>query len=75
MANKQKQLTPFEQAEHNRSEGMKRIAGIIITSAWMERVRALRIAKQQMSVEERLQWNAIITKATVAQFEHFGPDA
>ena len=68
-------MTPFEKAAHNRSEGMKRIAGIIVTTAWIERLRALRRAKQHMSVEERLQWNAMITKAAVAQHEHFGFDA
>jgi hypothetical protein len=73
--NKQQQLTPFERAAYNREQGLKRIAGIVITSAWIERLRALRRAKQHMSVEERLQWNAMITKAAVAQHEHFGYDA
>jgi hypothetical protein len=72
---KQQQLTPFERAAYNREQGLKRIAGIVITSAWIERLRALRRAKQHMSVEERLQWNAMITKAAVAQHEHFGYDA
>ena len=68
-------MTPFEKAAHNRDEGMKRIAGIVITSAWIERLRALRAAKVAMSVEERQQWHAIITKAAQAQHDHFGYDA
>ena len=75
MANKQKQLTPFERAEHNRSEGMKRIAGIIVTTAWLERIRALRAAKKAMTVAERLQWHQMITQAAEAQHNHFGYDA
>ena len=43
MANKQKQLTPFEQAEVNRKEGMKRIAGILVTTAWIQRVKLLKL--------------------------------
>ena len=73
--NKQQQLTPFERAAHNREQGLKRIAGIVITSAWIERLRALRKAKVQMSVEEKMQWHAIITQAAQAQHEHFGYDA
>ena len=72
---KQQQLTPFERAAHNREQGLKRIAGIVITSAWIERLRALRAAKVAMSVEERRQWHAIITQAARAQHEHFGYDA
>ena len=70
-----KQLTPFERADHNRQQGMKRLAGIIITQAWIERLRALRAAKQPMSVEERQQWHMIITQAATAQIQHFGYDA
>ena len=72
--NKQ-QLTPFEQAAHNREQGMKRLAGIIITQAWIERLRALRAAKQPMGVEERQQWHALIKQAAAAQIQHFGYDA
>ena len=75
MENKQQNLTPFERAAYNREQGMKRIAGIVITSAWIERLRALRRAKIQMSVEERRQWHTIITQAARAQHEHFGYDA
>ena len=72
--NKQ-QLTPFEQAALNRQQGMKRLAGIIVVQAWIERLRALRAAKQPMSVEERQQWHMIIKQAATAQIQHFGYDA
>ena len=75
MGIKQQQLTPFEQAAHNRSEGMKRLAGIIITQAWIERLRALRAAKVRMSTAEMQQWHVIITQAAVAQHNNFGYDA
>ena len=68
-------MTPFEKAAYNREQGMKRLAGIVITQAWIERLRALRAAKVAMSVEERQQWHAIITQAARAQHEHFGYDA
>ena len=70
-----KQLTPFETAAKRREQGAKRLAGIIITQAWIERLRALRAAKVPMSVEERQQWHVIITQAAVAQHQHFGYDA
>ena len=70
-----KQLTPFERAEQNRAQGTKRLAGIIITQAWIERIHTLRAAKQPMSVEERQQWHMIIKQAAAAQIQHFGYDA
>ena len=75
MGIKQQQLTPFERAEKNREQGMKRIAGIVITQAWIERIRALHAAKVAMSVEERQQWHTLIVQAAKAQHEHFGYDA
>ena len=75
MGNKQQNLTPFERAERARSEGAKRLAGIIITQAWIERLRALRAAKVRMSNAEMQQWHVIITEAAVAQHRHFGYDA
>ena len=75
MGIKQQQLTPFEQAARARSEGAKRLAGIIVTQAWIERLRQLRAAKVAMSVEERQQWHVIITQAAAAQHNHFGYDA
>ena len=68
-------MTPFEKAAHNRDQGMKRLAGIIITQAWIERLRALRAAKVRMSNAEMQQWHVIITEAAVAQHKHFGFDA
>jgi hypothetical protein len=70
-----KQLTPFEHAEYNREQGMKRLAGILITQAWIDRLRALRAAKVPMSSTEEKQWRALITQAAVAQHQHFGYDA
>jgi len=68
-------LTPFEKAAANREQGMKRLAGIIITQAWIDRLRALRAAKVRMSSTEEKHWHALITKAAVAQQQHFGDDA
>jgi len=70
-----KQLTPFEQAEQNREQGMKRLAGILITQAWIERLRYLRAAKVPMARDEEARWHALITQAAVAQQQHFGDDA
>ena len=75
MGSKQKNLTPFERVAYNRDQGMKRLAGIVITQAWIERLRALRAAKVRMSNAEIEQWHAIITQAAVAQHQHFGYDA
>ena len=68
-------LTPFEKAAANREQGMKRLAGIIITQAWIDRLRALRAAKVRMSSTEEKHWHALITQAAVAQHNHFGDDA
>ena len=68
-------MTPFEQAAHNRDQGMKRLAGIIITQAWITRLRSLRDAKVEMSVEERQHWHALIVQAAKAQHQYFGYDA
>jgi hypothetical protein len=73
--NKQQNLTPFERAAYNRDQGMKRLAGIIITQAWIERLRALRAAKVRMSDAETQQWHALIIQAAKAQHDHFGDDA
>ena len=70
-----KQLTPFERAELNRDKGMKRLAGILITQAWIERLRHLRAAKVPMTHEEEARWHALITQAAVAQQQYFGDDA
>jgi len=68
-------LTPFEKAEASRTEGIQRIAGTIIVSTWIARIRELRKAKIRMSALERSQWDALITQAAVAQHNHFGYDA
>ena len=68
-------LTPFEKAEASRTEGIQRIAGTIIVSTWIARIRELRKAKIRMTDIERSQWNAAIQMATQKQFERFGYDA
>ena len=68
-------LTPFEKAEASRTEGIQRIAGTIIASTWIARIRELRKAKMRMTAIERSQWDAAIHMATQKQFERFGYDA
>ena len=68
-------LTPCEKAEASRTEGIQRIAGTIIASTWIARIRELRKANIRMTVIERSQWNAAIQMATQKQFERFGYDA
>ena len=75
MKSKQQNMTPFERAAYNRDQGMKRLAGIIITQAWIERVRTLYAAKTRMSKEETQHWHNLIIQAAIAQDNHFGPDA
>ncbi len=68
-------LTPFEKAEASRTEGLQRIAGTIIVSTWIARMRELRKARIRMSALERSQWDAAIQMAATKQFERFGYDA
>ena len=68
-------LTPFEKAEASRTEGIQRIAGTIIASTWIARIRELRKAKIRMSALERSQWDTAIQMAALKQFERFGYDA
>ena len=75
MGNKQQKLTPFEQAEQKRKEGAQRLAGIVITQAWLTRMRQLRNAKQAMTRQERTEWDALIVQAAIAQHNRFGYDA
>ena len=70
-----KPLTPFERAEHNRQQGMKRLAGIIITMQWIERKKELNAARQKMSPLEKIQWETLLAHAAMTQKEHFGFDA
>ena len=72
---KQKQLTPFEQAEINRIKGMKRLAGIIITMQWIQRKKELHQARQKMPPIEKIQWDALLQHAMMTQNQHFGFDA
>ena len=68
-------LTPFEKAAASRTEGIQRIAGTIIASTWIARMRELRNAKIRMTAVERSQWDAAIQLAATKQFERFGYDA
>ena len=70
-----KQLTPFEQAEYNRQEGAKRLAGILVTTAWLERVKQLKHARLKMSKQERTEWESMLVKVIQHQTQHFGFDA
>ena len=72
---KQNNMTPFEKAAASRTEGMQRIAGTIIVSTWIARMRELRKARIRMSTTEKIQWEAAIQMATQKQFERFGYDA
>ena len=75
MESKQQNLTPFERAAYNREQGAKRLAGIIITQAWIKRLRALRAAKTPMTVKERTDWEVLLINSAIAQYQHFGYDA
>ncbi len=75
MENKQKQLTPFEQAAHNRQKGAKRLVGILVTTAWLQRVKQLKRAHQAMIPAEQQEWNAMLAQVMQAQIQHFGYDA
>ena len=72
---KQKQLTPFEHAAHKRQEGAKRIAGILVTTAWLQRIKQLKMTRQKMSKEERTEWDAMLAQVIQHQTQHFGFDA
>ena len=75
MGIKQQQLTPFEQAAHNRQEGAKRIAGILVTTAWLQRIKQLKLARQKMSKQEYTEWDAMLVQVIQHQTQHFGYDA
>jgi len=68
-------MTPFEKAAHNRVQGMKRLAGIVITMKWIERKRQLRAAKLTMNPVEKQQWDLLMLQSMQAQIQHFGLDA
>ena len=71
----QQNLTPFERAAHNRQEGAKRIAGILVTTAWLQRIKQLRHANLKMSKQERTEWESMLVKVIQHQTQHFGFDA
>ena len=68
-------MTPFEKAERNRVIASKRLAGIMAASAWQQRIKSLRRAKQNMTVAERIEWERILVLAMKKQHEHFGYEA
>ena len=70
-----KQLTPFEKAEQNRVQGMKRLVGVLAIHAWLAQIKQYKQAGQHMSVDERMEWNRIILLAMQRHQEHFGYEA
>ena len=70
-----KQLTPFEKAEQNRTQGMKRLVGVLAIHAWLMQIAQYKQAGQQMCQDERLEWDRIILLAMQRHQEHFGYEA
>ena len=70
-----KQLTPFEQAEHNRQTNMKRLVGILVATALVQRVKLLSLNRIKMTKEEQLEWDTMISQVIQHQIQHFGFDA
>ena len=70
-----KQLTPFEQQEQNRIQGMKRLVGVLAINAWLSQIKQYKQAGQHMSVDERMEWNRIILLAMQRHQENFGYEA
>ncbi len=70
-----KQLTPFEQAEHNRQKGMKRLVGILVATALVQRVKLLSLNRIKMTKEEQLEWETMLSQVIQHQIQHFGFDA
>ncbi len=68
------QPTPFEQATLNRQKGAKRLVGILVTTAWLQRIKQLKQAQQHMIPAEQQEWNAMLVKVMQAQIQHFGYD-
>ncbi len=71
----QKQLTPFEHAEHKRKEGAKRLTGIIVATAMVQRVKLLSLNRIKMTKEEQLEWETMLAQVIQHQIQHFGFDA
>ena len=70
-----KQLTPFEQAEHNRQQNMKRMVGILVATALVQRVRLLSLNHIKMTEEEQIEWETMLSQVIRHQIQHFGYDA
>ena len=70
-----KQLTPFEQAAHNRQQNMKRIVGILVATALTQRIRLLQLNHIKMTKEEQVEWETMISQVIQHQIQHFGFDA
>ena len=68
-------LTPFEQFMLKKDESIKRLAGFLIMSAWLQRIRQLRLQNKTMKPMEAAEWDHVIQAAMVAQFKYFGYDA
>tara|TARA_Y100001970_G_C13886528_1_gene676513 strand:+ start:532 stop:759 length:228 start_codon:yes stop_codon:yes gene_type:complete len=75
MGIKQQQLTPFEQAAQNRQEAAKRLAGVLVATAMLQRAKQLKHVHQKMSQEERIEWDAMLMQVIQHQIQHFGYDA
>ena len=71
----EKQLTPFEQNEQNRIQGMKRLVGVLAIHAWLSQIKQYKQRGMYMSNDERLEWNRIVLLAMQRQYEHFGYEA
>ncbi len=69
------QPTPFEQAALNRQKGAKRLVGILVTTAWLQRVKQLKRAQQTMIPAEQQEWNAMLVQVMQTQIQQFGFDA
>ena len=70
-----KQLTPFEQAAHNRQQNMKRMVGILVATALVQRIRLLSLNHVKMTKEEQLEWEMMMSQVIQHQIQHFGFDA
>ena len=70
-----KQLTPFEQAELNRQQNMKRLVGILVATALTQRIRLLQLNHIKMTKEEQVEWETMISQVIRNQIQHFGFDA
>ena len=75
MGIKRQQLTPFEHAEHKRQESAKRLTGIIVATAMVQRVKLLSLNRVKMTKKEQLEWETMLAQVIQHQIQHFGFDA